>query len=257
MLIRVLIRGRKCIFTRKRMRAILFLLFVTSVCFSQDRKLLKGTVSTQHETTDAIRVVNVTSGEEVYTGRKGSYQIKAKLNDVLSFSHIEFIEQNITISDPILKRNRLDIFLSSNMTVLKELYIDKRDTLNASLGFGKMDMTPAEKSLYASNQFSPGEGVTGVKMDGLLNRLSGRNKMLKNWLKLETNETNVKKFKQVFPEEYLQDELKIKPEDFNLFIYTIVEQDGFDIHMVQKSITYIQFLEEHARNFRKSMEYED
>ncbi|MDN3710109.1 hypothetical protein QW060_24805 [Myroides ceti] len=52
------------------MRAILFLLFVTSVCFGQDRKLLKGTVSTQHEITDPVRVVNVTSGEEVYTGKK-------------------------------------------------------------------------------------------------------------------------------------------------------------------------------------------
>jgi len=238
------------------MKAFLFFIFFTTICFAQDRKMLSGKVSTLHESKETIRVTNETTKEVVYTNGRGSYQIKVKLNDVLAFYNDEFIEQRITISEPILNRNKLDVFLSSNNTVLKELLIDKRDTLNAALGFSKLDMTPAEKALYGSKQIAAsGDGITGVKIDGLINRITGRRKMLDTWLHMETNETNVNKFKQVFPNAYIVEHFKIKPADVNLFIYTIVEQPDFELLNVQQSIPYLQFLEGHAQEFRKAMKY--
>src|SRR5690606_25852253 len=109
------------------------------------------------------------------------------------------------VPEVVIKSKSLRYYLKKEGTTLNELVIDRGPLFN----FGTKPKSKDEK-LEHQNSIKPVfENSTGVTLDGVFNRISGRNKTIKKVIAFEKAEINFKALKQVYPDEVLVNEFKV------------------------------------------------
>lgn len=192
---------------------LLFLFSMKSVfCFSQTDISIKVTIL-NYERTDLIHVQK-NKEPKVLIKHNISFQMNVEEKDVVLFFINNENAETIAISKNIIENKSFGVVLS-NSTVLDELKID-RTNLNNKLGFGNVQRyTRAERAVKRDNQLSykdPYSDIRGLKLDGLVNKISGRAKINRKALVLDTELTKMERFLSVYTPDYLFDTYKL-PKD--------------------------------------------
>ncbi|WP_209403061.1 hypothetical protein [Pseudozobellia sp. WGM2] len=100
------------------------LLFTLSIGFSQERPIvLNGQAKSFQNDVSNILVVNLNSKESTITDSLGLFSIKAKLRDSLQFSAVQFLKETIVITDSILHKKSIIVYLSENIINLNEVTV--------------------------------------------------------------------------------------------------------------------------------------
>jgi len=205
----------------------LFLAFNAMQIAAQERPRIQinGKVSADFMDLENIYVINKITNQLTKTNQQGFFKIEAMANDTLLFSGSQFLELKIRVTQNDLEQNIFIVKLKQAINQLDEVIV--QSNINAvSLGIipkGQKTYTPAERK-YATAS-SPKMNPMGL--DPLLNRISGRTKMLKKDLALEKKESYLRKIEYLFSDDYFIYTLKIPSNYIKGFEYYIIENQEF------------------------------
>ncbi len=105
------------------------LFFLTFNVFSQDdgRVLLRGQVLYRQQSVPNENVINSTNETATITNDRGEFAIYAKAGDDLVFTAVNYQLMVVTITQDILKNNRLVVEVNEKVTQLEEVVVTPED----------------------------------------------------------------------------------------------------------------------------------
>lgn len=195
---------------------ILFLFLFVQTAFSQT--ILKGKIISDIANLEGIYVVNVSNKTSVLTNAEGYFAIEAKLNDVLVVSALSIEGLEIRLNNKSFEQNPLLVRVKAKINQLDEIEVNKVTT--KSLGIVSKNVkeyTPAERKLRTAEKFKWYSPLLipfgGMSVDGLINQISGRTKMLKKGVIVEKKEKELEKLDLWFDNDFYIKTLDI-PDDY-------------------------------------------
>jgi hypothetical protein len=224
-------------------RLVLLLLFFPIITFAQDRKNLNGKVASTIDDLEGIYVINKTAGDLTIATTKGGYfTIPAAAGDVILFSSISFVAQQITVTKENMEADLFVVKLEFMVRELDEVTLTQYKNLSSeNLGLvqsGQRRYTPAERKLATAGDMR----MNPMGLDPLINWMSGRTTMLKKEVQVEKKERLMEKINYIYTEEQIINEFKIPEEYVQGFIYYIVDDVEFARALKSKNDTMARFL---------------
>lgn len=195
---------------------LLFLFLFVQIGFSQN--ILKGKLVSDIANFEGIYIVNTSTKASTTTNVEGNFSIEAKSNDVLVVSSLSIEGLEVKLNDNSFKQNPLIIRVKAKINQLDEIEVNKVTT--KSLGIVSKNVkeyTPAERRLRAAEKFKWYSPLLipfgGMPLDGLINQISGRTKMLKKGVVVEKKEKELEKLDLWFDNDFYVKTLNI-PDDY-------------------------------------------
>ena len=224
---------------------ILFLFCQVTFCQTVDEKLLHGKIVVESGNAGGVTIINLVNEKTAVSDGNGDFFILAKSEDLLVFTavNLEYYRRIIEVED--LKPDVLIIKMTTKITELREVIVNKNPEINAvGLGIspkGIKKYTPAERRLKTAGEFKPIQllGLLGGSMplDPLINSISGRTAMLKRELEVEKKELMLIRIDALYDDDFFTKRLKIPEEYINGFKYYIVENEKFAAILKSKNKT--------------------
>ncbi|MUP46759.1 hypothetical protein E0K83_13530 [Gramella sp. BOM4] len=103
---------------------LLLFLFAGLKAFSQESTILNGKIKASSSDLEKIHVINLNLEQGSVTNKEGAFEIRARLNDTLYFSSVQFENRSIIVDAEALKNGNLVVELSERMNELAEVVID-------------------------------------------------------------------------------------------------------------------------------------
>lgn len=200
-------------------------------------KQINGQIFADSTSVEAVTIVNSTTQHTVITDTNGLFSILIHEGDVLVFSaiNLEALKKRITAQDLLL--SFLPIKMKAKNIELNEVIVNENSSITAeSLGiipYGQKKYTAAERKLYTA---------TSTPLDGLLNSISGRTKMLKKEIILEKKERLFYKLEALFEESYYIERLQIPQEHIKGFQLYCIDNDEFNTTLETENKNMIMFV---------------
>lgn len=249
------------------------LLFSLSIGFAQSVEI-EGQVFANSEV-EGIHVINKTSKKYTTTAASGSFEIEAKLNDTIVFSSIQYKLIAVRVTSEIISDKNMTILLEELINALPEVTVGKVlsgdlefDIKNNEVerpidfydigipGYTGKPKTQSERRLHEADagKLIPSVGFGfSLNFYKLLNKITGRTKMLKERVRLESNDELLYYIRAEFSEEFF----KTHPLDENLvmeFLYFCSDDENFELRCRGKSALEVyDFLDEKYKEFKKNI----
>lgn len=209
--------------------------------FSIGQQTISGKIVASPEIAlEKITLFNTNSKKTTFTDALGYFTIEASSYDIISISaiHINTLQHLVEPAD--FDKKILFIRITQKTNQLAEIEIKTSKIDAVSLGILQK---PAKKYTVAERRLRTAENfhwyspllipAGGMSLDGLLNAVSGRKKMLENNLKIERNERDLVKLDNFCKEEFYTENLKIPKEYIKGFqIYTL---DNHELKLALKA----------------------
>ncbi len=219
-----------------------------------------------------VHVLNLTANTATITKADGYFTLSAKVNDTIRFSAVHFDNKELVISQEMFE-SFIVIRLSTSLTELEEVvvwpYMLSGDLLK------DMDATEIEAVITASTLGLPNANVkeriqserllytartwdfrvVSVKLDPLINAISGRTKRLKKRVVRDLRESRYKELYDNLEKSFLVNELKI-PKDRVYDFYYFCEADPTFDSIVRLNIKgdILEFMMDKSITYRKNNE---
>ena len=212
---------------------------------------------------EGLHIINKSTKLGTVSSNKGFFSIQATVNDSLYITGLQIIPIYIRVSKKHI--NTLsNIDITNNINELSEVFINNKLSgfLNADsknvpkiiivafnkLGipnYGVRNRTVAERRIYTATT-SGG----GISLDAILNRLSGRLKMLEKELEIERMILKVNKFKNQFSKLIIEN-YEITENNVNEFIEFCSLHSNFNKVVEGNKLEIIVFIEQQVQLFNK------
>ncbi|RZJ75026.1 MAG: hypothetical protein EOO45_06920 [Flavobacterium sp.] len=210
--------------------------FFPMLVLAQARQLVQGRVVSDDIGVDDLLIINNTAETETRTDSYGNFSIKAKTGDLLVLSSHKIEEKKIRYTPDLVKNGVIIINVKMAVTELEEVVVYKNNKLTPeALGLvpeGQKQYTQAERKVFTA--------TNGI--DGIVNAITGRTKMLKKAAEYEKKSTLMEKIDYIYTEEEIMKEFKVPEEYVRGFIFYIVEDAEFAKAMKAKNNTMAKFL---------------
>jgi hypothetical protein len=221
-----------------------FFFFCIQSLFAQSS--LKGKLISDGGSVEGILVVNKSTKQNTTTNSLGEFEILAQPNDVLIVASKNSDGLEIKLNDNSFRQNPLKITITIKINQLEEVKVENIST--KALGIVSKNVkeyTPAERKLRTAGKlkwYSPLLiPLGGMSVDGVLNAMSGRTKMLKKELVIEKYETVYKKLMVMFPEDFYSTSLQIPQEYINGFLFSVSENKEIIAYVNANNTNLIRF----------------
>lgn len=226
----------KSLQTKKNKNLLLLLLLLAQVAVSQTAdKILYGKIVVDSASAANINILNSRTQHSTVSDVKGEFRIGAKVGDLLILSSFNLDTKRKFVREEDLKGEMLILKMALSVTELDEVKVNENAEINAKnlrIPTAQKTYTPAERKVRTA--------TTGL-LDPLLNKMSGRTKMLKKQVLVERNERLLLKLDGWFEDEYYTDVLKIPADYVRGFQYYIVEDADFARALEDKNKTLTMF----------------
>ena len=186
--------------------------------------MVQGKLLLEDFSTTKISVLNKNSNETVETDWRGLFKMQMKTNDTLVFYHNDIVFDEYVVPVAVIESKSLRYFLKKTGTQLEELVIDKGPLFD----FGNKKLSESEKAELPNKIGLVQNNSVGISTDGVFNRISGRNKIIKKMISMEEVEKRFVDFKNIYSDNVLIDEFDVPKDYINVFVYFLVEQKDFE-----------------------------
>jgi hypothetical protein len=187
---------------------------------SQNDSIIKGKIIVETNDNEGITIVNISNKINTISGNGGYFKIKAKVNDTLLFSSLQFDVIKLKINQTDFGQNLLFVKMTPRSKLIEKILITNQTVITAeSLGLvpkGQKRYTVAERRILSSE-------VGKVSVGGLINLITGYNKELKRNLEIEKKEMLIEKIRNQFEKDYFVTTLQIPENYIDGFLYYISE----------------------------------
>ncbi|WZL89714.1 hypothetical protein VS868_02950 [Salinimicrobium sp. 3283s] len=241
----------------RRIYLTIMLLCLAFYGYGQEKSLLKGKILTQDGEISSINIINLTSEFGTTNKADGRFEIEVSLNDTLLFSSVQYEPIEIVVTEEVSKRAFLTVLLDEKIDELGEVNISNislsgnlaTDLQNiptltqADIGFPMSDVLPptsVERKLMTATS----------GLDGLLNTLNGKIKMLKKAAAWEDLSQIVDAGETALPASFFVD-LGITEDQIRDFVYFCAKDPDFVSHLREDMrLELLQFYETKAPEFK-------
>ncbi|MGX7667084.1 hypothetical protein [Flavobacterium pedocola] len=205
-----------------KQKLLFILFFLTTLCFGQSGKVLRGKVVAETKELGGVNIRNLSSRKEVTAQADGTFVITAKAGDTLLFTSVQLNSKEIILEKEDFDYLPFVVRMKLKVTELKEVVVEKSNLDAVSLGivpYKVKKLTPAERRYYTA---TTGSGF--VSVDAILNAINGRTAMIKKEIQVEKHQVVQAKLGNMFQAEYLISELHIPEEYIDGFVVYAAEQ---------------------------------
>ncbi|MFT3793409.1 hypothetical protein [Flavobacterium sp.] len=222
--------------TKKNNWLFLVFLLLGQTVFSQTTpQWFSGKIVVDSTSAENINIQNSRTQKATVSNKKGEFTIEVKLGDLLILSSFNLDTKRKFIREEDLKGELVIIKMTLSANAIDEVKVNENTEINAKnlrIPTAQKTYTPAERKVRTA--------TTGL-LDPILNRLSGRTKMLKKQVLVERNERLLLKLDGWYEDEYYINELKIPADYVGGFQYYIVEDPDFARALEDKNKTLTMF----------------
>lgn len=229
---------------------------------------IRGKVIVDDEDIEGIHVINKTSSRFTITSSNGDFTIPGKHNDTIIFSAIKYKPKEVIIDAAIINSKMLNVYLSELVNELNQVILGKiltgnllsdvenseakRDINFYDLGIPGYTGKPFTQAERRYNEATTGGGI--VPLNPILNYFSGRTKMLKNQMKLESLNECLETIKSNLSELFF--EYNDLPEaNRKEFFYYCLEDDEFStIYQIKNDIRTLEFLNNKLESYNANLQ---
>ncbi len=246
-----------------------FILLSTSV-IAQQQILLEGQVLNDTIDKAQLTVVNITLKRGTITNEKGSFVIPVRVNDTINISAIQYESRQFVVNQTMFNRKKISLYLVPKINELDEVEISNLDlsgNIHRDVSTTKLDKQVTARDLGIPENTAPKRTVeerryytaitsgSGIPLDGLINSITGRLKMLKRHIEVSRFENLVQESRSRFSDTLYMKNLNIPQELIEDFVYYTFEDkkaktyvdnnDAFGLFefMMTKSKAYIELKE--------------
>lgn len=146
----------------------LFALSFILVSAQEKRQLLKGRLLYRNANVVAANVVNNTAQTNTITDGEGEFEILAKAGDEVIFSSVQFRIKALTITQDIIRKNRLVVEVNERVNVLDEIVVGPENTQKfldlKKEEFSKVDYTQDKSTKIENTIMRQGQLVNGLNV---------------------------------------------------------------------------------------------
>ena len=186
--------------------------------YAQNSKKIAGKIIVKEGFISNVLVLNLKTEQETKSDANGSFTIDAQLDDLIVFQSgsLEYLRHSIDNTD--FEKEFFEITMTAKPIQLEEVKIFDYSGINAvSMGILSRPAkvyTPAERKLQTATRLYPSlyaGAIAGgsIGLDPLINAITGRTKMLKKFVAMESVQIRVSKLQNWFSDEYAMQTLKI------------------------------------------------
>jgi hypothetical protein len=226
------------------------LVFQLGLAQSGELILLKGKISSPIQELNNVNVLNTRSESTSSSDVHGDFTLFVKEGDTLVFSSIQVQTKKVVIQKADLNKSIYFVSLEPNVIHLEEITVKEYKNINAvSLGIIQKpakQYTPAERRVRTAGEFHWYSPLLiplgGMGVDGLMNSVSGRTKMLLKDVQIENKERLILKLESLYGFNYFVDKLKIPEEYVKGFWYYAVEEPKLAAALKSKNKTMASFI---------------
>ncbi|MBD3583251.1 hypothetical protein [Flavobacterium selenitireducens] len=182
-----------------------------------------------------VKVLNLVSEKTAVSDANGEFSIEAKTDELLVFPSENFEYKRYLIKEGDAAKKQITIVMIPKPIQLDDVVV-LRSINPEDLGLvpkGQKRYTVAERRLRQAG-INPhaavgGSGTAGfaLSVDGIINSINGRSKMLKKNLVIERTEARLVKFRSMFADDYFTEKLHIRPEMVEGFRYYVIDDPKF------------------------------
>lgn len=210
-------------------------------------KKLEGVVKNKDGDVASVHVLNTSSNKATITNVNGFFSIPVLLNDTLVFSAVQFKKKTMVVSAKMLSSSLLTIYLEDALTQLDEVVV-RPYNLSGNLGtdLGNMDvkgvsatslglpnthvkvLRQSERLLSHAEAGGPMFTPTTINVHKILNRISGRTKMLRKRVARDQKYARTETVRNSYEDSIFSVELKIPAEKIDDFMYFCEVDDTLD-----------------------------
>ena len=245
-------------------------------CVTGQSVEIKGQILA-NDAVEGIHILNNNSNTFTISNSKGEFSIPSKLNDTLSFSGISYEFKKVIVSHNMIQSKSLTIYLAEKIIALDEVVVGKILTGDLSLdlansgvkrdinfydlgipGYAGIPKSQSERRLYTAGDFKPIHLLAllggSLPLDPIFNAISGRTKLLKNRVRLESQDECILKFKAnlseiLFSAHALDEHHKTE------FFYFCADDSQFDTLCVNNDdFKTLEFLKEKLVSFKANLQ---
>lgn len=212
-----------------------FVVTVFGVCAGWAQQVKFRVVAADSVPAINVNVINLVNEKTAVSDANGEFSIEAKPDELLVFPSENYEYKRYLIKDGDAAKKRVTVILVPKPIQLDEVVVLK--SINPEdLGLvpkGQKQYTVAERRLRQAginpNAAVGANGTAGIafSVDGIINSINGRKKMLKKNLVVERSEFRMVKFRGMFDNTYFSDRLHIKPELVEGFRYYVIDDAKF------------------------------
>ena len=237
-----------------KQRYLIILLFTTINLSAQEGSvIISGVITSDSLTLENIHIINLNSKKGTVSNASGKFKIPVKLNDLISFSGVQFSKKELLITKHHLERKKITINLIQKNNELQEVVLEN---MAVSLGLpnaGKKPLNKLERNLNAYSQKSTSIVILemlltkGGGIDDLYNIISGNRKRDRKLKKLVDDDKQreidleyILKIRNHFQEGFFLKNLKIPKENIDgLIAYCLPK----GIVLLFKSERYLEVID--------------
>src|SRR5690606_5218829 len=230
---------------------------------------------------DGIHVINKTAQKFTITNSKGEFSIPAKLNDTIVFSAVAYQSKELIITQTIIASKTVTVELKELVNQLDEVVVGKVLTgdlltdINESgakakinfydlgiPGYTGVPKTQVERKLYEADGGSFINSVgsanigvgAGVNLHKILNRISGRTKMLKSHVKFEKANTCMEEVIIKFADDLFENETIEEPKMVEFFYFASDDEQFLQLCKSKNELLMYEFLQQKLKVFKTHLE---
>lgn len=207
----------------KHILSILLFCLINSVGLAQEFRKLNGLIFNEdREALEQINIINQTHLNGSTSNKDGFFSISVRPGDTILFSSVNFENQHIIVTDSVLERSHVEVFLKLDEVNLPTIDLSSFSMMDTNKTGGPVKMSlpfkhdvvykkPSQRK-YESLNFN------GVNFLGtLVTALNGEKKKLKGIMAKENEDERFKKIRKRFDNDFYT-RLGIPEDQINQFI---------------------------------------
>ncbi len=255
--------------------SILLFFLMSTFCVSAQTygyKEVKGMVVAKDKDVTGVVVQNISTERATITDLDGRFLIQARLNDTLVFSAVQFKRKIVPVNQALLSSSFVSVPLEEFVNELKEVVVNPyglsgqlgsditglqlaKDVSAEALGLPNAHVKIITQSERKLQQATAGKFNVGMilnpPIDGIINAITGRTKMLKNRVKVDKTYARTQRVQNYYTDSIFMVDLKIPKEKIPDFMYFCEVDANFQTAVASKDKLKIWgFLIEKSKSYR-------
>ncbi|MEM9866639.1 MAG: carboxypeptidase-like regulatory domain-containing protein [Bacteroidota bacterium] len=252
------------------------LLFLGHTVLAQKEKLLQGKIVSQNTDLQGVTIQVQSTKKGTITQEDGSFSIFVSIGDTLLFSAVQFKRKVVPVTELLFNSSSIVVEMEEFVNQLKEVIVQPYG-LSGSLSEDIVRL-PVQKDVNAQKLGLPNAGVRiisqsenklndadhgkylyitplglGINVNKILNRLSGRTKILKNRVRLDAEYMAIQEMENKYMDSVLIAHLKIPLHRFHDFFYFCQMDEVFQqVKQNPDALMFMEYLSEKSKIYRKN-----
>lgn len=226
----------------------LYAFLLPSKACAQDTPLLKGIIKNGDALVPDVYVNNLSKATTATSSEEGAFEIQAEVGDTLIFTHLALKESVLFLSQEEFNHTPFVYKMVPQGIALDEIRLHQYSHINAvALGILPKEveqLTQHQRRLKAAGDFKWIHllGLLGghLEVDPILNKINGRTKRLKRYIKLD-QKTEFIHFLKINYLDYMMNELHIPEQDIGGFLYHLADLETLQQLSENKERNQLEF----------------